>query len=975
MQIHLGHFQRLAHAALFMLTGLVLLLFVVLFGSRLQVNENLRVEIQRQCLENAGLAVEIGTMRGNWWSGLTLQDVKVHAGPETKSPLLGTIPLVQVEYTVPSLLGLRPQPMRVDAYQVNAGVAIAANRLFNLQPRPRAPHEEKPGDPPPPVDMVFHGGHVSYEDNSVRKPFKVEVGNVTGVGTLRGFKLQLDLQALREQERINAHVDYDLVAQRGDIQAHARGMALPYWVNRFGYAPEYELTGGKADLDAEVHWKDPMLMEELKLKGTARLWGGEAKIKNVAVPLVDLHGDIAFDQDTALLPKIEGTIAGMPVIASGKVTALLMPVPALGGPDQHLDVTIETPKVELEKLSKLWPGIKGLGLAGLGSITSKVGGTTANPHVVMQGRVPSGHYGKEPCTKVLIDADYTTGRFDLPHYALDVADGHAEGKAFVGIPELEGAPVPYTVDATFKGAQIAHWFKRYMDEPLPFAVDGRLAGDLTVRGLGGNVKTDLALRLADGHLAHAAVQACTAAYHYATPTWTVPQWSLDWGKTHVTGSAHGGDNSPFRLDFKVAAGELAQWVKLNREPPKTRIEGLAFGEGGFGGPAADPNRWTGGATLHLPAGIIDRQTFTDGNASLTLANNVLTIAGGEAHTVGGLVRAHGTYGPFMLKHNEYPTTDVDISAVGMKLGLVGNLPESVKTAHGELSGRFNWFLHDQDLHVTGRATVEHPRLPGWAHVDRAVADFRWTPTQLSLRPLVLAQGADRYEISGTVGQVDETYPMDLRVRAPRADVKTLLAAVQWPDVMAKLQPQRAREGLALGPVRDAAGLPREAQPATQGGQPMTMRKGAGSNFQLAAELDRWLSYKKAPMNRAPAEAPLLPFWQESSGKFWIDAHVTGPIKQPAVSLAAAVKQLRVFDRLIDDGSVVLGLDRDRLSIPRLRLVEGGKTILTAGGALSDRSSDALVIRTFGLDLGWTKRALATKQLQLEGKGDLTLRLA
>ena len=48
MQLQLGHFQRLAHAALFMLTGLVLLLFVVLFGSRLQVNEGLRGEIQRQ---------------------------------------------------------------------------------------------------------------------------------------------------------------------------------------------------------------------------------------------------------------------------------------------------------------------------------------------------------------------------------------------------------------------------------------------------------------------------------------------------------------------------------------------------------------------------------------------------------------------------------------------------------------------------------------------------------------------------------------------------------------------------------------------------------------------------------------------------------------------------------------------------------------------------------------------------------------
>jgi hypothetical protein len=217
--------------------------------------------------------------------------------------------------------------------------------------------------------------------------------------------------------------------------------------------------------------------------------------------------------------------------------------------------------------------------------------------------------------------------------------------------------------------------------------------------------------------------------------------------------------------------------------------------------------------------------------------------------------------------------------------------------------------------------------------------------------------------------------MDLRIRAPRADVKTVLGAVQWPDVMARLQPQRAREQVALGPVREAAGLPHGPMPAARGGQPMILKKGSGANFQLATELERWLSYKKAPLHRAPAEAPLLPFWQESSGKFWLDAHVTGPVKHPAVTLAAAVKQLRVFDRTIDEGSLVLGLDGDRLAVPRLRLSEGGRTVLTAGGALSDSSRDALVIRTFGLDLGWTRRALASRQLQLDGKGDLTLRLA
>jgi hypothetical protein len=975
LQLESGIFQRLAHAALFMLTGIVLLLFVVLFGSRTHINEELRVAIQKDTLDNVGLALEVGAVRGTWWSGLTLQDVRVHAGPELDSPLLGKIPLVQVEYSLLSFLGSRPRPVRVDAYQPNVALSIGVNRIFNLRPKPKAPHDEKVGDPPPPVDMIFHGGHISYEDLSVRKPFKVEVANLTGTGTLRGVLLALDLQALRSDERINAQVNYDLLAQKGEVQAHVRGLSLPYWVNRFGYNPSYEMTGGRGDLEALASWHDPMMLEELKVTGTAHIYGGEAKLKNVAKPLINLHGDISFNQSVANLPHMTGTIEGMPVVAHGRVNQLLTPVPALGGPDQELDLVVETPHVELEKLDRLFPGLKSLKLAGLGNITAQVSGTSSSPHVVMRGLVPAGRYGKEPVTHVLIDADYVPGRFDLPRFALDLAQGHAEGKAFVGIPEVDGTPVPYTVDTRFSGVELAEWVTRYRQEPFPFAVSGRLHGELHTKGVGAKVETNATLAVASGLMNHEPVQACTATYHYATPQWTVPAWSLRWGATSIDGSARGADAAPFRVAFQVASGSLAQWVHLNPHPPKTRLEGGAKGAGEFGGDAADPNTWTGAARLQVSKGILDKQTFEDADAAMTLAHNSIAVESARAHTVGGLVRARGTYTPFILKRDEYPTTDLEVAASGMALGQMATLPTSMKTAKGAMDGRFTVHIHNQDVILAGRMRVMRPRLPGWARFDQALADFTWTPVVSTLRPLIVQEGADKYEITGTIGQLDETYPLDLRIRAARADVKTSLGVVQWPDVMAKLMPQRLHEPASLGPLRDVGALP-PAPTALHEGPPFVTRKlPQAGTFALTDALEHWQAVHKAPLHRTPPEAPLLPFWQESSGKMWVDAHLTGPVLHPDVKVAASVKHLEVFKRLIDDGSLVLTYDHDRLSIPRFRLIEGGRTVVTAGGALGNSPADSLVVRTFGLDLDWSRRALASKQLRLEGRGDMALRLS
>lgn len=956
------------------LTALVVIACVAVFGSRLQVNEGLRTTIEQVASENAGMAIEVGQVRGTWWAGLTLHDVKVHGTPDRSSPLIASVPLIQASYTLTSFFGANPSPIRLDVYHPDVDIQVYEDRLMNLQPRMRVVHDDPPAQPAPPVDMVFHGGHVSYGDASTRKPFEVEVGRVTGTGTLRGFDLALSLQAMHEADVIRADVKYDLKGLNGSVDARAEGLDLPYWVNRFGWAPEYELLAGEADVVAHAAWHDPFMLDELKLSGTADVRGGRMWLKNVAVPLEGVAGRIAFDQRAARMQGITGTLAGMPIAVKGEVRELLKPVPYLGFPDQVYAMEAIASDVDLAKLSTPWPGIKDLGLAGHGKLVAKVSGRVSAPVVDMVGTVPSGRWGKETLTDVVIDGRYVTGRLDLPAFTGNVAGGRLRGSTYVGLPPGKNDPVPYRVDVAFDGLRLPILLQHYLEEPLMFAVDGKLKGTYRLEGEDAKNVATVAAHVENGTIDGRPVQQSSLTWRAEGGKWRIPDWKTRWGRTRADVVVEGTDKGDFAMAFEMPEGDLSWLVALNPEPPEAPITGTVRGKGDLKGVIETPTTWTGKLNFDLPEGTVWREPFDRGRAEGHLANNVLQIDKATARFLKGIVRTSGAYWPFSGKRTDEAFTRFDIRLQDLDLGAIAQLPPSWKDLRGRMNGRLDYAGRSKDKHYdcTGQLWAARVRHPGWGELEKVRASVMMTPKELALLPATWTQDGEEVRATGTVALPTTAelakgaeYGFDMRVRTTRADLATLFDAVRWEHVMERVAPQALRPVAALGPVTTLGTLPGRT------GGPLAIERTAAA---LSEQLAHWQAYRKLPATRAPATAAVLPFWEDARGKVTLDARITGTPREPVADMELQLEGVRVLGRTLDEVETRLVATPERVRVAMARVKEGGRTVLTAGGSIADGPHDTLVVRAHGLDLGWLDRGLAPKQMKLVGRAEGQVRL-
>ncbi len=962
MTVAINGLLKLGRYLLFVVTALVVIACVAVFGSRLQVNEGLRGTIEAVASENAGMAIEVGQVRGTWWSGLSLYDVKVHGTPDPRSEVIASVPVIQASYTIASFLGQAPSPIRLDIYHPDVRIRVRKDRLMNLQPRMRVAHDDPPAQPAPPVDLVFHGGRVSYGDASTRKPFEVEVGRVTGTGTLRGFDLALSLQAMHEADVVRADVKYDLKGLNGAVDARADGLDLPYWVNRFGWAPEYEMLAGEADVVAHAAWRDPFMLDELKLSGTADLRGGKLWLKNVAVPLEGVHGRIAFDQRAARLQDIQGTLAGMPILVRGEVRELMKPAPYLGYPDQVYAMEAIAPSIDLAKLSTPWPGIKNLGLGGHGVLIAKVTGRVSDPVVDMVGRVPLGRWGKETLTDVVINGRYTIGRLDLPSFTGNVAGGRLRGTTFVGLPPGEHDPVPYKVAIAFDGLRLPPLLDHYLEEPLMFAVDGGLHGTYTLTGADAKNVAEVKARVAGGLIDGKPVEESSLTWRATGGKWRIPDWTLRWGRTRAKVEVDGTDAGAFAMRFDMPEGDLQALVALNPEPPEAPITGTARGRGTLAGDIEVPTTWTGKLAFEIPAGTVWHEPFDRGLAEGHLANNVLHIDKATARFLKGVVRTSGTYRPFSGKLTEEAFTRFDIRLQDLDLGAVTSLPPAWRALRGRANGRLDYAGRAKHYEAVGQLSAARVRHPGWGELERVRASVMMTPTEVALMPATWTQKGEQVRASGTVTFPARSHPtaeptFDLRVRTTRADLATLFDAVRWDAVMERVAPQVMRPVAALGPLTTVGTLPEARGLAT-----------------FSDQLAHWQAYRKIPAARSAPSAAVLPFWEDAGGKVSIDARLTGTPRKPLADVELQLEGVRVLGRKLDEVEARLVATPERLQVGMARVKEGGRSVLTAGGSIADSPHDTLVVRAHGLDLGWLDRVLAARQMKLAGRAEGQVRL-
>lgn len=948
MSLALPSPQRVFRATLFALTGLVILAFLVLLGTRLAVNRQLKPRIEAIASDAAGLDVQIGRVRGAWWSGLTLENVVVHGGPAADSPVLARVPLVRVNYTLASFLGGR-RAIRVALYRPDIQMVLGKNHLFNLQPKRVAPQDEIPLKPLPLVALEFHNAQLSYTDRSALKPFTVSVDHVSAHGKLKGTTLALDVQALRGTDVLQAHLSYDLRRQHGDVKAHGQNIALPYWLNRFAYAPQYQAIGGVADVSVDVDWQDPMLLNELHMSGHATMRDGAFRVQNVALPIVGARGSADFTEAIANIHDVTAQLDGMPLVAHGTARRLVAPDAALGMPNPALDLRVEAPAVDIGRLQALFPGLRPLQLAGSGTIDAHVQGTVQAPDVAMRGLIHGGRYGLQPVGRGVIAAHYVTGRLELPRFWLDAADGRLVGAATIGLPLDPRAPVPYEVHGRLNNLDVAK-LARHLPQPPKFSLAGRLQTTFEFEGVGTNGRSRAHLWLKNGRMAGTPVASFDATYQARRDDWSWPRLTLAWQGAQASARVQG-HGAHFDATLAIPRGDLAELVKLMPEPPKMPVTGRirlnahVTGDGG-------PETWHGTGSVVAPEGTLDAQPFS-GTATLSLANNVLTYDHWQASALGGHFAGSGSLTPFLGPVDAIATTRLVGRADGLALRRLKHLPPSYVGLAGGLAGDFDVSLAGDAWRGTGHLTAQGLSHPKWGHLDALDARLAYDGKRLQLSPLVWRQGQNVCRVSGAV-QTGAVPAFNLDVHGDRLEFATLLDSVYWPEVLRTINPH-ARPRLAQASI-----VPRAALPG-----------GASHAFDLQTAIARWNAWRKTPLDR-PAEAPLVPFWQHAGGRLNLNAHIGGTLANPALDLAIDARPLEILERRLDSLKLHLIWANGDLALPLCQVQEGGRLVANAFGAMGPHTNQHLAVLLDGLDLAWCNHLLRPHQLQVAGKANLEL---
>lgn len=940
--------QRVFQAALLAATGLVILAFLVLLGTRLAVNRQLRPQLEAIASTAAGLDVQIGRVRGAWWSGLTLENVVIHGGPEPTSPVFARVPLVRMDYTLGSFLGAR-RAIRVALYHPSVAMVLGKNHLFNLQPKLVAPQDQQPVQPVPRVLLEFHNGAIAYTDHSALRPFTANVDHVSGRGTLEGTKLTLDVQGLRATDVLHAHATYDLLHHRGAVQAHGENIALPYWLNRFAYAPQYQAVGGVADFTANLHWQDPMLLDELHLSGRAEMLGGVFRVQNVALPIVGAAGEADFTENLAHIRHVTAQLDGMPLVARGTARTLVAPDPALGQPNPALDLRVEAPAVDIGRLQALFPGLRSLGLAGAGTIDAHVRGTVQAPDVAMRGVILGGRYGAQPVGRGEIFAHYVTGRLDLPRFWLAVADGRLDGAATIGLPLDPEAPVPYEVHGRLTDLDLSQ-LAAHLPQPPHYAIAGRLQSTFAFRGVGDRGSSTAHFWAHGGAIAGAPLEAFDARYTAHLADWGWPQLTIAWGGTRASAQVQG-HGAHFDARLAMPQGDLAALVRLLPKPPTLPVTGRVALVAHVTGDAA-PSSWHGEGQVSVADGTIDGQPF-NARSALALAGNALRYEHWQASLLGGRLSGEGTLAPFMAAAGQKAVTRLTGDAAGLELWRWQHLPSALAGLTGGVAGHFELALGDDDW--TGKASVAARGLsnPHWGYTQAIDAQLAYDGHNLSLAPLVWRQGTNTCRVAGRIA-LGTTPAFDLDVHGRQLDFSTLLNAVYWPEVLRTLNPR------AVPPNAHAPLVPRAALPGA-----------SQAPFDLEAALARWRSWRKTPLDR-PADAPLVPFWKHASGKLGFDAHLGGTLAAPSVDLSLESGPLGLLERRLDAVKLHLLWQKGQLAVPLCHVFEGGREVLTAHGAMGAGTRRHLSVRLDGLDLGWLDHLLKPRQLKLTGQGNLAL---
>lgn len=926
-----------------------LLLLAVL--SRGRVNAELRTRLEAEASKAVGLAVEVGEVRGSWWWGLTLQDVRVHAGPGLRSPLLASAPEVRLEYAIASLLLGGDPRLGVDVYDAEVSLTCRKDGQIDLFPRQAPPG---PIVPAPAVALRFHGGRVAYVDRSRPRPFTAELKRLSGDGQVEGTAVSLALQAMRGADVVTATATYDWGARRGNVKAEARGLALPYWVNRFAQAPQYRLEGGRGDVEAFVSWEDPLTPRRVKLDGNVRFRDGRVALTGAARPLTGIAGEARFTEDGVFGLALGGTWEGAPFSVSGELGRWLEGDPAL-----DLDLTADG--LTGPALTRIYPFLAPEALGGTLALRAQVGGRLQAPDArfALAAHAPRWRGGR--FEEALARGTYRPGGVTIAAWRAREADGaRLSGSASLRL--AEDAPEPLL------GARLAvrarHWdagawlFGRLKAlPPPPLETAGRWNAEAElVFGPGGRALTHLSGRLASsGPLRLGALGGLQASARFAG---SPQQLKLSDARLSGAGGTRlalaGATFSPASFALRDLRGELPGPALAALHPAAGALPpgSLTLAVSDYAAPLPHPARGTGALTLSWRGAAAG----PSGSAELRLAPGTLTVEGGQLTGPGlGRVAFSGRLG---RDARGLPASGALrlASVAPARLAELSAAWRGASGLRGELSAAGELRLGPAGPTFAGHLTGTGLAGRGWGPLARVEADGALTAGGLRLARahLIAGPGAEA-RLAGSLA-FGAGPDLASRLKAGRLDGTLQVSGGRLAPWLARLDPERA-----------FAPEPDEALPAS-GSRRFEPLAGPGEKLQET--FARWARYRKLGPAEAPATGPLprrFDWRRDLDGVLALKLDARGPVAAPAIALEGRLEAIRLGEARLERAEVRASRPAgEAWCLERARVSADGHTILTAGGRLGERRGGGLAVALHEAPLTLLSPWLGPRGLRLDG---------
>lgn len=943
--------SRILLAVTCLIGGALTVAGVSVYQSRHEILAQAVHAVEVGASEALGVPVKVGKVAGPYWNGLELRDLTVYASNKPGAPVLAHAPRARASYSILEILKLGKQPIMVDVYGPTLTLARDARGTLNYQPTFKPGPAEPPEIPNlPKVRVRVHSGTATWIDLGMPRTarFQARLSRVSGTADLADKAVTFRATAQEDASRLAVTGKYVIERMAGEVRAEADHVPTARWINYLAPNPNFTITGGAGRVTTAVVWDRPA-PEAVKFTGGVELRGMSLEAVGVRRPVEGIYARATFDNTTADVPEIRGTMLGNSFSGSGKVFDLNKPV-------QRLAFTGGAENVDVASLIPLVPDLAMWEPSGKGSATAVVSGTTMHPIVDGSAVIPQGHVLDQLASNVTGQFHYEGTSVTLPVFQGTLNGGRVWGLAGF---TLDQDPV-ITVDAQYQGVDLGASLAPYLEEALPVA--GRLGGKVTVRGTAMRPEVAGSVQVAEARYERQTFDTAKADFTYVKNRWEVPQGELALGAGSVRFSAHGTENGVFAGRFDAGDVALSQLKALGLD---VDVAGRATATGSFAGDFTRMEAIRARGQAHVESGVLYGQPVSRASADWAISDRELRLSDVLAQGAGGSVKGHATVALF--GQSKLPVLKADFAANGVELGQIEPLQELLVADVGSLRGTVSATGSVQSDGQAWRAQADTVGAgidaERFGRVTRVAGPVYFGHERITLGDLsLLLANRSPAQLRGSIAFDRPEPAFDLEFSMQDVPARDALSAVHWQRLL-----QGTWIGRRLG-VKETEGP--QTTVASFEREPVVDERGDVNLGKLLAHWDR-NSLEPLKTNQAYLQAK-DPFWQSVDGKLTLEVAYQGLVSKPEVRVKSSLKEAVAYGHPLRSAHLTAVYRNDRLYVPVFDVIEEGGT----GAALQARGmlgpDGVLGIYGQNLDLAWANPWLQAQDLELSGTGGFTL---